>query len=198
MINLMPPDQKEALAYARRNSQLVRVMIVIFFVLVGALVITGGSLFYLRQNNASIQRSITDSKADLTAQNETEVLQQAKNMSDNLKLALDVLSNEVLFSQLLNKIGEIMPSGTVLENLSLTNEVFGVGIDLQIGARNYETGSRAYVNLNDKQNNLFEKADLLDINCNDESREGGYPCLVNIRALFAKDNPFLLVGDEKQ
>lgn len=198
MINLMPPAQKEALAYARRNARLVKVMSVIFVALLGALVITVGSLFYLRQSTSSVQKSINESKSGLAAQNETQVLQQAKDMSDNLKLALDVLSNEILFSQLLNKIGEIMPSGTVLEGLSLSNEVFGIGIDLEVGARNYESGSRAYVNLNDKNNALFEKADLIDINCNDESRDGPYPCLVNIRALFAKDNPFKLVGETKQ
>lgn len=194
MINLIPPDYKQSITYARRNSQLISLMIGILIILCGAIVITGGSLFYLRQNTSTIQRSISESKGRLTAQNETEVLGRSKEVSDNLKLAVDVLSNEVLFSQLLNKIGEVMPPGTVLEGITLTNEVFGIGIDLEIGARNYETGSRAYVNLNDTSNGIFEKADLITITCDTEGRGNAYPCVAAIRALFAKDNPFLLVG----
>lgn len=198
MINLIPPAHKESIIYARRNSRLVGTMISILFVVLGAAIITGGSLFYLRQDTASVQKSIDQSKDNLAAQKETETLARAKEMSDNLKLAVDVLSNEIKFSELLAAIGEIMPPGTVLESISLTNQVFGIGIDLEVGARDYETGSRAYVNLNDSSNKIFEKADLVNIACDAGTRSAAYPCYASIRALFAKDNPFLLIGDSDQ
>ncbi len=193
MINLMPPAYKESVAYARRNSRLIGVMFGILIAVLGAAVITGGSLFYLRNDTSAIQRSIEQSQSGLKTQKEAETLARAKEMGDNLKLAVDVLSNEILFSELLREIGETMAPGTVLEGISLTNQVFGIGTDLDIGARDYETGSRAYVNLNE-DNKIFEKADLVNITCGGNGREGAYPCLVQIRALFAKDNPFLLVA----
>lgn len=198
MINLIPPAHKESVAFARRNSRLIGVMAGILVAVLGAAIITGGSLFYLKQDVAGVNQSIAQSKENLKNQEESATLERAKELNDNLNLAVDVLSNEVLFSELLREIGEIMPTGTVLEGISLTNQVFGLGIDLEIGARDYETGSRAYVNINDNSNKIFEKADLVNITCDNTVRGSDYPCYASIRALFAKDNPFMLAGENRQ
>ncbi len=196
MINLLPTDKKQATAYARRNTATIKWLTGVGLALVGIVVVTGGSLFYLRQDSSVLKKSIEESKASLTAQNEEATLKRAQEMSGNLKLAVDVLSNEVLFSKLLQRIGLVMPSGTVLQSLSLTSDIASNGISLEIGASDYESGSRAHANLNDANNGIFEKADIEDITCSAEPEAAPYYCLVTVRALFAKDNPFMLISED--
>lgn len=193
MINLIPPAHRQAIYYGRLNTRLVSWAIGIAFAFLGLIIIIGGSLFYLKQDSSQIRSSINKSRESLAIQNEKETLDRVKEINDNLKLTVDVLSNEVLFSELLQHIGLVMPPGTVLEDLSLTNEVFGLGINLQASARDYETGTRVHVNLNDSSNGIFEKADLVSITCEDGEQSSDYPCIVSVRALFMKDNPFLLI-----
>lgn len=194
MINLMPTGKKQAIQYARRNTTLVKWLVGISLALVGIAAVTGGSLFYLRQDSATLKESIELSKKNLEDQKETDTLARAEEISSNLKLTVDVLSNEVLFSKLLQQIGLVMPPGTVLQSLSLTSNLASSGITLEIGAVDYETGSRAHVNLNDSSNGIFEKADLEDITCANATEDAPYYCMVSIRALFTKDNPFLLIN----
>lgn len=199
MINLLPPDHKQAIRFARFNSTLVKWLSGIGIAAAGIAVITGGSLFYLRQDSSSLRTSIEHSKAELESRKEDATLQQAAEMSGNVKLAVDVLSNEVLFSKLLRQIGFALPAGTVLQSLSLTSDLGNTGIDLQIGSLDYETGTRAHVNLNDSSNGIFEKADLNSVTCEtgtEEEEPSPYPCQVSIRALFMEENPFLFISKE--
>lgn len=198
MINLIPPAHRQAIFYGRLNTRLVSWAIGIALALLGLVIIIAASLFYLKQDSSQIRTSIDESKSSLATQNEKETLDRVKEINDNLKLTIDVLSNEVLFSELLQQIGLVMPPGTVLEDLSLTNEVFGLGITLQVGARDYETGTRVHVNLNDSSNGIFEKADLVGISCDSGDRSAAYPCIVEMRALFLKDNPFLLINEGRE
>lgn len=195
MINLLPTDQRKATLYARRNTTLARWLVGILAATAGIAVITGGSLFYLKQDSSALKENIDKTKAQLVAQNEKETLERVADMSGNLKLAVDVLSNEVLFSRLLQSIGEAMPPGTILESLSLTNNIASQGIDLEIGAINYQAGTTAHVNLNDSKNEIFERADLQSVTCSDTEEGSIYVCTVSIRALFKSDNPFLLINE---
>lgn len=198
MINLLPPAQKQAIRYARYNSTLVRWISGLGIAAVGIGIITGGSMFYLKQDSSSLVSSIEQSKTELGDKKEQETLKRAADMSGNIKLAVDVLSSEVLFSKLLRQIGFALPTGTVLESLSLGSDIGSSGIDLEIGAVSYEAGSRAHANLNDAGNGIFEKADLITINCGTENEEtpSPYPCKVSVRALFRQDNPFLFISTE--
>lgn len=197
MINLMPPAQKQSIAYARRNTTIVKWLASISLALVGIAIITGGSLFYLRQDSSSLKSNIEQIQTDLKDQDETKTLARAQEIGGNIKLAVDVLSNEVLFSELLKSIGSVMPPGAVLQTLSLTSNIASSGITLEVSTVDYETGSLVHANFNDPANGIFEKADIEDITCSTNTEEDSdYPCTVSLRALFAKDNPFLLIGSE--
>lgn len=196
MVNLMPPVKKESILYARRNSMLIKWVIATLLGAVGLLVVVGGSMFYLAQDTSSYEDSIAQSEAYLAEQNEKETLDRANEVSGNLELVVDVLSNQVLFSELLQQVGAVMPSGTILQDLSLSNTLDG-GIDLKIGAQSEEAATQAQINLSDQDNNIFVKADIISLTCGDDADESGYPCSVSIRALFSKDkNSFLLLNKE--
>lgn len=199
MINLLPPRKKQTIIYARRNTVIVRWLVGLGAALTGIALVTGGSLFYLRQDSKALKSSIETMQATLVEQKEDETLRRAQDMSGNIKLAVDVLSNGVLFSQLLEELTRILPSGTVLKNLSLTDNIASAGLSLEIGALDYEEGSKAHVNLNDPSNGIFQRADLEGIICDENDEESApYICLVKIRALFTDNNPFLLISKESE
>jgi hypothetical protein len=186
MINLMPPEKKEVIWYARRNSILIKWVMGIAAAGLGILLVAAGGLFYLKQESKSFQRSIDETKKQLVSQNEEETLKRAEEMNGSLQLAVDVLSKEILFSKLLSRVGQLLPPGTVLENLNLTSELQG-GLDLSVGAVSYEAGVRAQVNLADPNNGIFDKADLGAVTCGSDP-SADYPCTASLRLLFSKDN----------
>jgi hypothetical protein len=110
-----------------------------------------------------------------------------------------VLSKEILFSKLIQQVGAAMPANTSLNGLSI-NKVQG-GIDLTASAVDYTAATQVQVNLSDAQNKIFTQADIVSINCStgtsSSTQDTTYPCTVTIRALFAKNNPFLFINNTK-
>lgn len=195
MINLLPPELKTNIRYARRNMLLRNwaIALVISISTIGSVV--GMGYLYLYQTTATYAKQIEQGKTNLASQKLEETQAEVQNISNNLKLVIDVLSREVLFSGLITQIGTVIPDGAVLTSLSISS-VEGA-LDLQLAAVDYETGTQAQVNLADAENKIFDKADILSIQCasnNDsDGLAGTYPCNVQVRAQFSKDNPFLFI-----
>lgn len=197
MINLLPPDVKESVIYARRNTHLLHWSIVLATsVLVIASIVIGGQLF-IGQAIKSNNQQLAESQAQLKLQKVEDTQKRVQDMSSSLKLVVQVLSKQVLFSKLLQQIGSVMPPNTVLTNLSI-NKLQG-GIDLQAGAIDYQSATQVQINLSDPSNKIFTKADLVNIQCNSGSSETSsvskYPCSVTVRAQFAQNNPFSLISN---
>jgi hypothetical protein len=86
----------------------------------------------------------------------------------------------------------------VLTGLSI-NKVQG-GLDLQAAATDSQTATQVQVNLQDPKNQIFEKADIVNIQCATDASTAGdplksqYPCTVQLRTLFAKNNTFSFIS----
>lgn len=198
MINLLPPDIKESYHFARRNSRLVRWLLALGLAFAGLAVLSFTGLWYLRQQAQQYQAQISIAEQDLANQNQKQTEKQVKEIGDNLKLAVQVLSKEVLFSQLLKQLAVITPSNTTLSALNIS-QVQGA-VDISANTTDYKAATQLQVNLADPANKIFSKADIVSINC--ITPTGGstasptasrYPCSVTIRALFANNNPFLFI-----
>lgn len=195
MINLLPPDIKEQLGYARRNTLLRRWSLSVFAGIVGIIIVVFGGYLYIGQSIDAYQKQVQQTKDSLASQKLEETQKRVQNLSSTLRLVIQVLSREVLFSKLLKQVGAAMPPGAVLQSLSI-NKLEG-GIDLQAVASDYQTGTQVQVNLQDPANKIFDKADILSIACtSNKDSDSLYPCQVNIRALFAKDNSFSFVRNK--
>jgi len=94
-------------------------------------------------------------------------------------------------SELLQQVGAVMPSGSSLS--SLTVNKFEGGIDLSVQSKDYQTATQIQVNLQDPNNKIFDKVDIININCGASSPGSPYPCTGTYRALFAKENPFMFL-----
>lgn len=194
MINLMPPEVKRGYGFARRNVGLRRWVFILLFTFVGLGAIATYGLLSIQQSTNQYDQQIAESEAAFKKQNFDEVQRQIQDITSSFKLAVEVLSKEILFSELLKQIGTTMPRNANLTNLSISQTQGG--IDITANATDYNTATQVQVNLADPANKIFNKADIVSINCGG-SDTPGYPCSVTIRALFGANNPFLLINQGK-
>lgn len=189
MINLMPPEAKSNVEYARRNLRLLRFTIATMAIMVAmfATVILGS--FYIDRVKSNLTDNIETSKTNIASQKLEDVQKEAQEISQGVKLIEQVLSKEVRFSKLLQEIGSLMPNGAVLGDIQLSNKIDG-SMDLSANAINHQAATQVQVNLQDPKNNLFEKVDTISVNCVDPSTldvPTRYPCEIELRALFKAD-----------
>lgn len=191
MINLLPPDEKSSVMYARRNTKLRKWIIALLCVLLGMFLLIAAGHFYIASSTNRISKQVAEAEESLKAQKIEETEKRLQDLSSNLKLIIQVLSKEVLFSKLLRQVGAVMPPNSVLSSIELS-KVEG-GIDLSAEALNYQTASQIQVNLQDPSNKLFDKVDIIQVNCG--TSEGSYPCRVTLRAQFLKNNPYTFISN---
>ncbi len=195
MINLLPNDYRESLRYARKNSILLKWLtgVVIIMLLASGTIFIGRA--YLQMEAKRFDNLNKETQAELQAQNIEETLDKVQNISDNLKLIVQVLQNQVIFSELIKQVGAVMPPGTILSDIEIS-EVQG-GIDLTARSTDQNTATQIQINLTDPKNKLFDQVDIVTVTC-DPAVDPAYPCRVTMRALFTKNNPFMFINNRKK
>jgi Tfp pilus assembly protein PilN len=197
VINLLQPDLKSDYRYARRNRHLVHWVVAFVLVVLGVAVITGFGLFAMQKSINSYNKQVATEQAQLKSNHASEVQKQVAGISNNLKLMVKVLSKEILFSDLLTRLGQVTPSNAILTNLTISQTQSAIDITAQ--TTNYNAATQLQVNLADPDNQIFSKADIVSINCASGPQAGSsaYPCTTNIRAQFTNNNPFLFINSQK-
>lgn len=191
MINLLPPDIKEQYIYGRRNLTLRRWAIALGLGVGGVIVITFGGLFLMQKSILTYRKQVATSQQSLKDQQLDATRKHAAEISADIKLSVDVLSHEVLFSQLLSQIATVIPPNTSLTDLNISQTQGG--IELKAVSADYTSATQLQVNLQDENNKIFSKADIQSITCGN-SNDPRYPCQVTIRALFSQNNPYLFIN----
>jgi Tfp pilus assembly protein PilN len=192
MINLLPPEVKEDILYARRNVVLLRWCGAMLLSTIALLAIVFAGQLYMNKAIASYSTQVALSTEQLKTQKLEETQKRVTEFSANLQLGIQVLSRQVVYSDLLRQLGNVLPAGTILNDLRVTK--LEGGIDLQFNTRDEHTATLLQDALKNPDNKVFEKADILSINCPKSSLDPNYPCRVSIRALFNKSNPFLITS----
>lgn len=197
MINLLPPELKTGYFYAHRNVALRNWVIGFLIALVGLGGVATYGVLSLHQSTAAYSARITAAETHLKEAKLTETQKKVQDISTSLKLAVQVLSKEVLFSDLITNIGAAMPSGAILTGLNI-NKTSG-GIDLTANATNYTTATQVQVNLADPANKIFGKVDINSVSCSSQNTlDPTHPCVVELRALFNTNNQFLFINQGKK
>ena len=196
MINLLPPVLKDGYRYARRNYHLMHWVVMMSVAMCGAVALTGLGWFYIEHMAQAYASQIAVSKANLATQHYDETQKHIKDMSNNLELSVQVLSKQVLFSELLKQLGSLMPKDTRLTNLMIS-QTQGA-IDISAMAKDQTAATQIQVNLSDSKNALFSKVDIVSITCEYTSSDTSYPCRTTLRALFTAKNPFLFINNTKR
>ncbi len=184
MINLLPPDHAASIRYARQNTVLRLWLIGMAAAILGMLLILGGGWIYMNQQTKGLQKNIAVTNNQLKVENLSKVQAEAKEITGDVNVINKVLSQEIDFASLIQSVGSIMPPGTVLDSLSLSNKVSGA-IDLSASTKDYPGAAQIAVNLSDPNNKLFSKVDIVSVGCKINPTKV-YICAATYRALFTK------------
>ena len=191
MINLLPPQTKQAYYYAQSNEKLIKWVVALLIGLIGLGAIGTYGWVSLHQSISDNNKKVAAAENQLTQEHQATINKQIQTISSDFSLVVKVLSQEVVFSKLLTSMAAAMPSGANLTNLTITNTAGGAGLDIKAEATNYNTASQVQVNLADPSNGIFSKADLVSITCDNQIAHPNHPCNVVLRAEFAKNNQFV-------
>jgi Tfp pilus assembly protein PilN len=197
MINLMPPEIKKSYYYAEKNDKLIKLVLLLIIGLLGVGIIGTYGWVSLHRSINSQKQNVAYLQTNLQKNNLVATENQVTTISNDFSLVVKVLSQEVVFSKLLTQMAGALPSGVNLTNLTINNTTSGSGLDITAEALNYNLATQVQVNLADPANGIFSKVDIVNISCNSQTSSGTvatYPCIVNLRAEFAKNNQFLFIN----
>lgn len=198
MINVLPPEVKKSYRYASLNVHLLRWVTASALCLVLIGLIGGFGWLSMRREIADNVQQAASLQASLNKAHLTQTNKQIVEISNSLKLAEKVLGQEILFSKLLKQMATVLPNGTYLSGLAISNVTSGSGLDVTVNATNYTTASQVQVNLADPNNQIFAKADIQNVTCDgSNANDPAYPCKITLRAQFAANNPFLFINQKQ-
>lgn len=191
MIDLLPNDIKISRIYGRRNGLLLRWNLLCLMALLGILIVAGTGYFFI--NNSALSAAEVKSKTEATIKSTKldEVEANYTTFSNNLKTVVQILSSQVLFSKLLQQIGGVTPAGATLNSVSLSDS--DNALDLNFTTSSAGLAPTIQVNLEDPDNDLFEKADIIQVSCQTDA-DDEETCGVGLRALFKTDANFLFLN----
>jgi hypothetical protein len=155
MINLLPLDVRVERRYGRLNRIIIGYVIALSITALLVAVVMLGSLKFFGTDESAIKREIASNTAIMTSlQSKTTDL---NNTVARLEVANKLHESGVNFSELIPKIGSILPEGTVLNGLSLT-EGSTEALNLDVDLERPELAAILVRNLIDSE--IFEAADI--------------------------------------
>ena len=184
MINLLPPERAARIRYGRSNGLLVHWLTSAGIAIVGLLLIIASGVVYINQQSGDLQNNIVTDNEQLTSGKISQVETNVKTISSDVKLINQVLGREIRFSDLMLQIGKVMPAGTVLSSLTLTN--INGAMDITANTLDNPSAAQIAINLSDPVNNLFTHVDIVSISCANDHPTSPYPCTATYRALFSE------------
>ena len=180
MINLLPPEEKRQLRAGRSNTLLIRSNFFMLGAVVFVVLSLGVTQFYLTTAKSNSEKIIAENKQKVSdfAAVETE----AAEFRSNLATAKQILDKEVVYTKVILEIAHLMPSGTILESLSLDPSTFGTETSIAAQAKSYDNA----IALKDafQKSNLFTNVHFENITVNEGAT---YPFTVNLNVTIKKD-----------
>lgn len=191
MINLLPPETKKDRYYGRKNMVLLKwiaLSIVLFFMLILSIGI-GLGIMNRAISNANINKQVLAMSISDDKLNETE--QYYNEFLNNVKTVTQILSKQVLYSSLLQQIGKVTPPGANLNSVSISST--DNALDLNFTISSPDIAPILQLNLQDQKNKLFERADIIQVNCQQKEKADN-PCTAQLRAEYKKDAMFIFIN----
>lgn len=140
MINLLANGRKSEISAARTNIVIVRYTAIILLAIAFIAGVMAISYSVLQSTMASAEARIAANDTKASVYSTTK--QQVDTLSAQLSETKTILNQEVRYSKVLVKIGQLMPKGTVLDSIDLSNAAFnGTPITIKAYARSAAEGS---------------------------------------------------------
>lgn len=181
MINLLSDQRKDDIRAARANVILLRysaiILLAILFI-AGSLYVSYSLLEATKKSNEAIILS-NDTKADIYSETKTQV----DALSAQLSSASGVLNQEVRYSQVLVKLGQLTPAGAILDKLTLTSANFA-GTPAEVTAYAKSTAEATALQSQFQGSPLFSQVTLQGT---ETQGIDGYPVTIKMTVTFNKE-----------
>ncbi len=193
MINLLPPDVKKSIRFARLNVTLFQYCVLVL--------LTGASLsamFFLGTRLLSSSKSDLESsiQANQLRVSELELINsEAKQLANDINTINILLQQEIKFSDLVIEIGAIMPPGASLSNLNLTKDK-QAPLSLEVITESPDTVGVVQENIAESE--LFRGAEILNVTAsNSKNTASGQIFTGSLNAYFDVPPPPAPVVEEE-
>lgn len=120
MINVLPPEVKSQLNYAKRNSRLLRYVSLTGLVLLALSALLGTGFWYADRQINSYQQSLAIKQTERQSHAETEA--KIESLQANLNLIDKLLTEKTRYSILLNDLAAVLPDNSYITHLTLTGD----------------------------------------------------------------------------
>lgn len=198
MINLLSPTQKGDIRAARLNVRLRRAALLCLGALLIILGIYGVGFFFVQGDRTTADKELAASKLATEDKNYKKVVTDAKAYKTNLTVAEKVLTSGVSYSSFVVETARLLPPGTVLTGLTLSNlgaPATGANAatanTLTILARttSYDVSLQLQKSLEDSE--LYEKVSISDVsilaeNARLTNSDKKYPVSMTVKARISK------------
>jgi Tfp pilus assembly protein PilN len=119
VINLMPPNMKEQIRYAKMNRTTLHYLWGLIVVLVVLGGVFGGAFYLLGQQQQAANAGAVGDQQQIAELNKT-VLPEAKDASGRLNAIKYVQGTQTRFSAVISDIAKVVPSGVSIDSMTLT------------------------------------------------------------------------------
>ena len=147
MINLLSTNDQRQLAAARTNSLILRYILMMSIMIVVLALEMLGVYFLLSSDKARNEAMIIDNQQKASGYN--TVTAQANKFRSDLAISKYILDKQAPYSSLILAIAQALPTGAVLDGLSITPANFGVPTSLIVQTDTSETAIRVKTQLQD-------------------------------------------------
>ena len=180
MINLLPYDMKKQTRAARTNVALIRYVVVLGIAIAFVTLACGASYVFL-----SFEKSTNDQVAERTKTQKVSpnsAQGQVNTLRSKLTTAKNILDQQFTYSDVLTSLGTLLPKGTVLDSLSLTNSSFGTSVNLKVHATSADLESK----LSQAFANSTQFSGYTLITKTDDTSYSGYPTAISFSVTLNK------------
>jgi Tfp pilus assembly protein PilN len=167
MINLLPNGTKQQIRAARTNA-----------ILLNYIIFLGLAIIFLALACAATYLILTNEKNSATNQPKTTQSSQ----TDNQSTAKDILDQQISYSNIITGIAAALPSGVILDKLSLSNNSFNMPLTLQFYARSTDDAAKLKDNF---KSTLFSNPSIQST-LTDSNGPSGYPNKITISVTINK------------
>jgi Tfp pilus assembly protein PilN len=181
MINLLPGEEKRQLRAARSNTLLIRYNILLLGVVAFMGIAVAIAYVFLTTTQQNAKQTIQENNAKVVQY--ASVQAQADQFRQHLATAKQILDSEVTYSKVVLDIAKLIPSGVILENVSLDSQTFGTETTLVAQAKSYD----AALDLKDSfgKSPLFSDVHFQSITAGGTATN--YPVTVNLNITIKKE-----------
>ncbi|HUD11593.1 MAG TPA: PilN domain-containing protein [Candidatus Saccharimonadia bacterium] len=135
MINLLPPDLKEQIRYAKLNQLVLRYLRISIVVVIVLGVIFVGAFYMIGQQTAAVASGLA-AKQQVIAQLNSTFVPEAQSASDRLTAIKYVQSTQTHFSAVISDLAKVLPQGVSIDSITLTGDD-ALPVDVAMTAQTY-------------------------------------------------------------